>query len=388
VKFFPLILKNVFRKKTRTALTIASIVLPLLVINLMGTFLQALDRPDPGATRGMFRIVTRHKVSLSNPLPVAYFEKIRQLPGVVAATKFTWFGGKYVDQSAKNFFPRFAVEPETFLQVFDDAKIVAGSKEEWLSDRTGAVVGENLVKKFGWKLGDKIVLVGDIFPVTLELTVRGIYQLPDGNAASIFFNRKYLEEALPAVAGQVGTVWVKAADGAAAERLTREIDAMFENAAAPTKTESEKAFQMGFVQMLGNVKLLINGIATIIVFVIFLIAANTMAMAARERVTEIAVLRTLGFGKPAILGMVLAESLLLALIGGALGILLFVVAEPALKAGLMQSPMSGFAASFGLFPEVLGMGLFITVSVGLVAGLVPAIRSARRPIVEGLRQAV
>jgi putative ABC transport system permease protein len=163
---------------------------------------------------------------------------------------------------------------------------------------------------------------------------------------------------------------------------------MFENAAAPTKTESEKAFQMGFVQMLGNVKLLINAIATIIVFVIFLIAANTMAMAARERVTEIAVLRTLGFGKPAILGMVLAESLLLALIGGALGILLFVLAEPALKAGLMQSPMSGFAASFGLFPEVLAMGLFITVSVGVVAGLVPAVQSARRPIVDGLRRTV
>jgi putative ABC transport system permease protein len=388
VKFFPLVFKNVFRKRTRTALTIASIVLPLLVINLMGTFLRALDRPDPAATRGMFRIVTRHKVSLSNPLPVAYFEKIRSLPGVVAATKFTWFGGTYVDPSAKNFFPRFAVEPETFLQVFDDARIVAGSKEDWLGDRAGAVVGENLVKKFGWKLGDKVVLVGDIYPVTLELTIRGIYQLPDGNATSIFFNRKYLEEALPSVAGDVGTIWVKAANGPAAERLTREIDAMFENASAPTKTESEKAFQMGFVQMLGNVKLLINGIATIIVFVILLIAANTMAMAARERVTEIAVLRTLGFGKPAILGMVLGESLLLALIGGVLGILLFVLAEPALKAGLMQSPMSGFAASFGLFPEVLGVGLFITVSIGLVAGLVPALRSARRPIVEGLRQTV
>jgi putative ABC transport system permease protein len=198
----------------------------------------------------------------------------------------------------------------------------------------------------------------------------------------------YLEEALPAAAGQVGTVWVKAANGPAAERLTREIDAMFENSPAPTKTESEKAFQMGFVQMLGNVKLLINAIATIIVFVIFLIAANTMAMAARERVTEIAVLRTLGFRPPAILAMVLAESLLIALIGGGLGILLFLVAEPALKAGLMKSPMSGFAASFGVFPEVLAMGLFITVAVGVVAGVVPALQSARRPIVDGLRRAV
>jgi putative ABC transport system permease protein len=386
VKFFPLILKNVFRKKTRTLLTISAIVLPLLAVNLMGTFLRALDRPDPAAARGMYRTVTHHKVSLGNPLPIADLQKIRQLPGVAEATVFDWFGGVYVDRSAKNQFPRFAVEPETFLAVFDDARIVAGSKESWLADRTGALVGQNLVAKFGWTLGQKIVFVGDAYPATLELTIRGVYQLPDGNAAAVYFHRKTLEEALPAFAGQAGAIWVKAADAAAADRLPAQIDAMFANSSAPTKTETEKAFQMGFVSMLGNVKLLINSIATIIVLVLFLVAANTMAMAARERVTEIAVLRTLGFPRATILSMVLAESLLIALIGGGLGILLFVAAEPGLKAGLLMTPMATFAAAFRVFPEVLAMGLFITLSIGIAAGVVPALRSAYRPIADGLRR--
>jgi putative ABC transport system permease protein len=386
VKFLPLVLRNVFRKKTRTALTISAIVLPLLAVNLMGTFLRALDRPDPAAARGMFRTVTHHKVSLGNPLPIVDLEKIRQLPGVAAATVFDWFGGIYVDRSAKNQFPRFAVEPETFLKVFDDARIVAGSKEAWLADRTGALVGQNLVAKFRWRLGQKVVFVGDTYPVTLELTIRGIYQLPDGNAAAVYFHRKTLEEALPSFAGQAGAIWIKAADGAAAERLPAQIDAMFENSSAPTKTETEKAFQMGFVSMLGNVKLLINSIATIIVLVLLLIAANTMAMAARERVTEIAVLRTLGFPRGIILAMVLAESLLVALIGGGLGILLFVAVEPGLKAGLLRTPMATFAAAFRIFPEVLAMGLLITVSIGVAAGVVPALRSAFRPIADGLRR--
>src|SRR5512143_207365 len=229
MKLVPLILKNVFRKKTRTLLTVASIVLPLLVICMMGTFLRALDRPDPARTRGMFRLVTRHKVSLTNFLPLTYEEKIRQVPGVAAVTDFSWFGGKYVDSSPKNIFARFAVDPETFLQVFDDAQIVAGSKEEWLADRTGALVGRNIAEKFGWKLGDRITLIGDIFPINAELTIRGIYYLPDGTSATCFFSRKYLEEAVPFFKGNAGTFWIKAKDAQAAERLPKAVDAMFEN---------------------------------------------------------------------------------------------------------------------------------------------------------------
>jgi putative ABC transport system permease protein len=184
----------------------------------------------------------------------------------------------------------------------------------------------------------------------------------------------------------VGTVWTKAKDGAAATRLSDQIDGMFENSPYPTKTESEKAFQMGFVAMMGNIKLLVTSIGTIIVLVILLIAANTMAMAARERVTEIAVLRTLGFQKSTVLGLILGESLVLGVSGGLFGIALFSILEPGLKKGLLNSPMGLFAASMELFPDVLLVAFGVAVGVGLIAGIVPAIRSAQRSITDGLRQ--
>jgi putative ABC transport system permease protein len=387
VRFLPLVLKNILRKRTRTALTVASVVLPLLVICLLATFVRALERPDPALTRGMFRLVTRHQVSLAVPIPAAYADRIARLPGVAAATKFTWFGGTYVDKSAKNFFPRFAVEPETFLGVFDDATVLEGSNEEWLKDRTGCVVGIDSFRKYGWRLGQKITIVGDIYPVNLELTIRGVFDLPEkGTARAIFFNRKYLEEALPATAGQIGTVYVKAADAASAGRLPKEIDALFENSPAPTKTESEKAFQTGFVEQLGNVKLLIGAIGFSIGLVILLISANTMSLAARERVTEIAVLRTLGYTRETVFGLVLAESLALSLTGGLIGLVLFSLLEPGLKRGLANSPAGAFAASFTIFPEVLALGFAIAVGVGVLSGIVPALQSARRSIVDGLRR--
>ena len=385
MKFLPLILKNVFRKKARAILTIGSIILPLLVICLMGTFLRLLDRPDPAETRGMFRIVTRHKVGLASPLPVSYGEKIRQLDGTLAVTKFNWFGGKYIDNSARNFFARFAVEPETLVQVFDDATITQGSATDWFNDRAGSLVGEDLMKKFGWRIGDQVVLIGDIYPATLELTIRAVYTLPDEDSDALFFNREYLEEALPSFQGNVGTIWTKCRDGTTATRLSDEIDQMFENSPYPTKTETEKAFQMGFVSMLGNVKLLITSLGTIVVFVILLIAANTMALSARERIREIALLRTLGFSRGMILMLTLGESLMLSLFGGLLGLGLFVLGFKPLKASLINTPLSGFATAMTLFPEILLLGLLITIFVGLFSGLVPAIQASQRPITEGLR---
>lgn len=386
MKFLPLIFKNVFRKKTRTILTLVSIILPLLVVCIMGSFLASLDRPDPGAARGMFRIVTRHKVGLTSFLPVTYEEKVRQLPGVKAATNFNWFGGKFRDGSASTFFARFAVDPETFLEVFDDATIVEGTKADWLADRTGVIVAKSLAENYGWKLGDKFTLLGDIYPANVELTVRGIYTPPAGNGPAVFFNRKYLEEAVPWFKGTLGTVWAKAESAAAAERLAVEIDAMFENSSYPTKTESEKAFQLGFVQMLGNVKLLMGSLCVAIVFVIVLIAANTMAMTARERVTEVAVFRTLGFQKSTILGLILGESVLLALVGGLLGVGIFAGTAPALKSLLLKGPMAGFAEAFAGSPGILLMGFGIAFGIGVVAGIVPAISSAQRSITDGLRR--
>jgi putative ABC transport system permease protein len=386
MKFFPFVFKNLFRKKTRSLLTVGSIVLPLLVICVMGTLLGTLES-DPTGGKGMFRLIVRHKVSLTNWVLESYMPKIAQLPGVTDAVRMNWFGGAYIDQKPENMFARFSTsDAQTFLKVFDEATIVQGSAKDWIGDRTGLLAGELLMKKYGWKLGQKVTLKGDIYPVNLELTIRASFKGPDETA--VYFHHQYIEEALPRVKGFVGWYWIKAESLAAVERLPKEIDAMFDNSSVPTRTETEKEMQNGFVSMLGNVKLLVTSIGTIIAVVILLIAANTMAMTARERVTEIAVLRTLGFPKGTILGLILGESVLLSLIGGFLGVGLFVLAFPGFRQGLLYSPMGGFAGGMRLFPEVVATGFVVAVLVGLFAGLVPAIRSAQRSITDGLRQVV
>jgi putative ABC transport system permease protein len=383
MKFFPYVFKNLFRKRTRSILTLGSILVLLFAICIMGTLLATLSR-DPSDGKGMYRLVVRHKVSLANFIPEAYGEKIRQLGGIEEMSIWCWFGGKYIDYSAKNQFARFAVEPDRFLKVFDEARIIEGSAEDWISDRSGALVGDLLMEKYGWKLGQKVTLAGDIYPITVELTIRAVYTGPQN--AALFFNWKYVEEALPRIKGRIGTFYIKADSPEAAARLPKEIDAMFENSDTPTKTETEKEFQNGFLSMLGNVKLILNGISIAILFVILLITANTIAMSARERVTEIAVLRTLGFRKGTILGMILGESFLLSIFGSLVGIVFFIGIFPVFKNALMSSQMSGFAAGMRLFPSVLTVGFAVAVFVGLVAGLFPAIRSAQRSIPDGLRQ--
>ncbi|HEX7616897.1 MAG TPA: FtsX-like permease family protein [Thermoanaerobaculia bacterium] len=384
MKFFPFVFKNLFRKKTRSLLTVGSIVLPLLVICILGTLLRTLES-DPTGGKGMFRLIVRHKVSLTNWVLESYMPKIAQLPGVTDVVRMNWFGGAYIDQKPENMFARFSTsDAQTFLKVFDEAAIVQGSAKDWIDDRAGLLAGELLMKKYGWKLGQKITLKGDIYPVNLELTVRASYKGPDETA--VYFHHEYIEEALPRVKGFVGWFWIKAGSLAAIERLPREIDSMFDNSSVPTRTETEKEMQNGFVSMLGNVKLMVTGISTVIVFVILLIAGNTMAMTARERVTEIAVLRTLGYPKGTILALMLGESVLLALVGGTLGALLFVGLFPGFRAGLLNSPMGGFAAGMRLFPEIVALAFGISVLVGIFAGLVPAVRSAQRSITDGLRQ--
>ena len=386
MNLLPLVLKNVLRKRTRAILTVGAIVLPLFVICFMATVLRAMDS-DSGAETGAFRLVTRHRVSLTSLLPRAHEAKIRALPGVVAATTLNMFGGTYVDSNPRNVFMRFATEPAELLRVFDDMEIVAGSKEDWLADRMGCMVGANLAQKFGWKIGDPVVLQGSVFPGTLELKVRAVYYLRGGTSASLYFNRATLDEAHPWFKGQAFVVIFRARDAAASDALLASVDGLFENSVAPTRTETENAFKQGFVSMLGNVKLALSLIGTVIMFVVLLIAANTMAMAARERVTEIAVLRTLGFPRPAILGMVLGEGMVLGVLGGLLGGLLFIALEPTLKRVILESPAAMLAGAMRVYPDILARGFGLAVGVGLLAGLVPAVRSAQRSIVDGLRQA-
>jgi putative ABC transport system permease protein len=303
----------------------------------------------------------------------------------MAITNFAWFGGTYIDESSENFFARFAVEPKSLLNVFDDASMVKGSTEDWINDASGCIVGEDLVEKFGWKIGDKIVIVGTIYPVTLQLTVRGVYKVATGASDALFFNRKYLEEALPSFKGRAGTIWTKAGDAESATRLATQIDKLFENSAYPTKTESEKAFQMGFVSMLGNVKLLITTIGVIIVLVVILISANTIAISARERIREIAVLRTMGFTRIMILSFILGESLVMSAIGGILGVIIFVLTFNPLKSFLATTPMGGLAKGLAFYPETILLAIIVSMMVGIFSAIIPAIGSSRRSIREGLR---
>jgi putative ABC transport system permease protein len=384
MKFLPFVFKNLFRKKTRSLLTLGSILLPLFVICILGTLLAALET-DPSEGRGMWRLITRHKVSITNWLVDGHTAKIRQLPGVAEVVRMQWFGGQYVDQSAFNNFSRFSTQdPEALLRVFDEAKIVEGSGDDWVKDRAGVLVGQLLMKKYGWKPGQKIALKGDIYPMTLELTIRAVFQGPD--ESGVYFHHSYVEEAIPRVKGFVGWFWIKADSPESAGRLPKLVDDLFENSSYPTRTETEKEFQNTWVSMLGNVKLLLTSISVIIAFVILLIAGNTMAMATRERVTEIAVLRTLGYQKGTILGLILGESLLLSAAGGLLGLGVFVALFPSFKRALLYSPMAGFAAGMKIFPGVLIAGFAVTLLVGLFAGLVPAVRSAQRSITDGLRE--
>jgi putative ABC transport system permease protein len=386
MKYLPFVLKNLLRKKTRSLLTIGSILLPLLVICILGTLLRALDS-DPSQGKGMFRLIVRHKVSLTSWLLESQGPKIRQIPGVTEVVRMNWFGGSYIDQSAKNQFARFSTsDPDALLRVFDEVTISQGSAEEWIRDRTGLLAGELLMKKYGWTLGQKVALKGDIYPINLELTIRGVFKGPD--ETGVYFHHQYIEEALPRLKGFVGWYWIKAASPEAAAKIPAQVDALFENADPPTRTETEKEFQNGWVSMLGNVRLLLTSIAVIIGIVILLIAANTMAMAARERVTEIAVLRTLGFPKETILGMILGESVLLSVFGGLLGLGLFTFLYPGFRKAIQYSPMGGFAAGMGTFPDglLLAVAFGATLVIGLLAGLVPAVRASRRTITDGLRQ--
>jgi putative ABC transport system permease protein len=382
MRFVPLVLKNLLRKKTRSGLTVGSILLPFFVICLLGTFVAMLDA-DPSMGRGMFRIAVRHKVSFANVMPASHLEKIRQLPGVKAAMPFNWFGGRYVDFSAFHVFQRFAVDPAVFFDVFDASAVVQGSAEAWRADRSGLLVGETLMKKYGWTLGQQITLTGDIWPGVYTFTIRAVYQ--GQSEASVFFDQKIIDEALPKAAGLYTMIWLKATDAAAARDLIPRINALFENSPWPVRAETEKEFQNHYIALLGNVKFFFRSLTAVIATVVLLIAANTMAMSARERVTEVAVLRAIGFPRRILFGLLLGESAFLALFGSAAGLAIYVSLFPKMRSFILMSPVAGLAAAFRIYPDVLAGAFSVTVLVGILAGLVPAIRSVQRPIADGLR---
>jgi putative ABC transport system permease protein len=372
--------KNAFRNKRRSILTVLSIAFSLLLLTLMMTIWRAFYM-DNGSSESAQRLVVRHKVSLTFALPGFYREKIRAVPGVAAVVPVSWFGGIYKDNKPENFFAQFGTDPEEFFKVYRDFEMPAADVQTWQHDRQGVIVDDTLAKKYGWKAGDRIVLKGTIYPVDLELYIRGIFHsVPDDQA--VYFNAKYLEESVGFFKGTAGTFGILANSPGDVSKIAVAVDDMFHNSPQPTKTESEKAFGLEFVAMLGNVKAFILGICAAVVFTTLLVSANTIAMSIRERTREVAVLKTLGFTRQAVLTLFVGESVAISLIGGLLGSLLAFGLVWLFK----QSPQAGgFLANMAVTPATLVTAMLAAAVVGLLSALVPSYHASQVNIVDGLR---
>jgi putative ABC transport system permease protein len=371
--------KNAFRNKRRSTLTVLSIAFSLLLLTLMMTIWRAFYL-DQGSAESAERLVVRHKVSLTFTLPSFYREKIRAIPGVVAVVPVSWFGGIYKDQKPENFFARFGTDPDEFFKVFRDVEMPEDQIKAWQRDRQGVIVDDSLAKKYGWKLGDRLFIQGDIYPVNLELIVRGIFHsVPDNK--SVYFNSKYVEEAVPFFKGQAGTFSVLVDSPQDVSHVASAIDEMFRNSPQPTKAESEKAFGLEFVAMMGNVKAFILSICGAVVFATLLVSANTMAMSIRERTREVAVLKTLGFTRKGILGLFVSEAVALSLAGGILG------ASLAFGLIYMATHSPQFVSFFTLRMTfgIWSAALATAGVVGLLSSAIPSYHASKVNIVEGLR---
>jgi putative ABC transport system permease protein len=371
--------KNAFRNKRRSTLTVLSIAFSLLLLTLMMTIWHAFYL-DQGSAESAERLVVRHRVSLTFSLPGYYREKIRAVPGVVSVVPVSWFGGIYKDQKPENFFAQFGTDPDEFFKTFRDLEMPAEQITAWQRDRQGVIVDSSLATKYGWKVGDRLVLQGTIYPVNLELNVRGIFHATPDNK-SVYFNAKYVEEAVSFFKGQAGTFSILAASPSDVSKVASTIDDMFRNSPQPTKSESEKAFGLEFVAMMGNVKAFILSICSAVVFATLLVSANTMAMSIRERTREVAVLKTLGFTKRSVLGLFVSEAVALSLFGGLLGVGLGWM----MVYGLTHSPQF-----FSFFPMKVTLGIWIVALatsglVGLLSAAVPSYTASQVNIVDGLR---
>ncbi len=369
--------KNAFRNKRRSILTVLSIGFSLLLLTLMMTIWRSFYI-DQGSAQSAQRLLVRHKVSLVFNLPYAYREKIRSIPGVTHVVNQQWFGGQYKDDKPENFFAQFATDPEELLQVYPEFQIPADQVEAWKHDRAGAIVDTELAKKFGWKLGDRLNIKGVIFPLNLELTIRGLYTSPSPTQA-VWFNKTYLDEGYAEAKGREGVFAVLVDTPQDVPRVATAIDDMFRNAPQPTKTETEKAFQLDFVQMLGNVKAFILSICSAVVFTILLVSANTMAMSVRERTREVAVLKTLGFTRNSILGLFVGEAVSLALMGGIVGTLI--------AYGLItfMQKQGGFMTGMAVTLPTVILALGVAALVGFLSAFIPSYHASQINIVDGLR---
>jgi putative ABC transport system permease protein len=370
--------KNAFRNKRRSILTVLSIAFSLLLLTFMMTLWHAFSL-DEGSAESAQRLVVRHRVSLTFSLPGFYREKIRAVPGVVSVVPVSWFGGIYKDQKPENFFAQFGTDPDEFFKTFRDMAMPDDQVKAWQRDRQGVIVDDTLANKFGWKLGDRIMLQGTIYPVNLELNIRGIFHsYPDNK--SVYFNTKYVEESVSFFKGQAGTFSILADNPGDVSKIASSIDDMFRNSPQPTKSESEKAFGLEFVAMMGNVKAFILSICGAVLFATLLVSANTIAMSIRERTREVAVLKTLGFTRRGVLGLFVSEAVALSLAGGLIGVSM----AKAMVFAISQAPQLTFFP-LTMTPAIFIFALLISGVVGLLSAAVPSYHASQINIVDGLR---
>jgi putative ABC transport system permease protein len=382
MKYLSLLVKNLLRNRRRTFLTVSSIAVSLFLVATLMTILTELNNP-PETPDSALRLVTRHRISLFNALPAAHRESIARVPGVEAVVGLLWFGGIYKDPS--NFFANFSADVDDFFRVYPDKILSQEARVDFIQDRTGAIAGDSLAARFGWSVGDRIFLESSTWPVSVELTLRGIYEGGPDLGGGFYFHWDYFNEVMKDHFGgwdNTGTFAVRVSSAEVVPRVAEDIDTLFRNSAFPTKTETEKAFLLSFAAMLGDVQLFIASIVSVIVFTILLVAANTMAMSIRERAREIGILKALGFRSRHILGLLIGESVVLALGGALLGSWGARLLFPSLN---LASLTSGFIQRFEVTSGTLLFCALIGVFVGVVSAGVPALRAARRPVVEAIR---
>ena len=379
--FLRLILRNLSRQKLRNGLTGLGIVIAISAFGMLRTVVDAWYAGAEATAAD--RLVTRNAISLVFTLPIAYLQRIRQVDGVTRVSYANWFGGVYINE--KNFFPQFAIEPESYLAVYPEYLIAEDQKTAFMRDRQGALAGRKVAAQFGWKIGDTIPLRGTIFPGNYSFVLRGIYRgaEPKTDETQFFIHWQYLNERLksdqPSRAEQVGVYITQIDRPARAAELSEAIDRLFRNSLAETLTETEKAFQLSFVAMTETILVAIEIVSFVVVIIIMAVMANTISMSVRERRREYATLRALGFGPPYVIGLILGESLVIALLGGGAG--LAVTFPVAAK----------FGAKFGsLFPifavsrETVLLSVAASILVGVVAALAPIWKTLRTSVSEGL----
>lgn len=380
MKMFVYIFRNARRNRMRTLLTVMSIAVSLALISTLYGYIHLMDEIGKESEQ-YHRLVVQHAQSLTMPVPISHLDKIRKMDGVKEAVQLTWYGGFYGDEKVP--FAQFGTDPLRVFNVLTEYRLPADQLRAWQKDRTGCVAGRRAAEKRGWKIGDRIPLKGVIYPVDLQLTLRGIYDAED--SSGLMFQWDYFDELLEAhfgrSIGNAGTIFILGESQEVLPGIMDAVDERFASSAWPTRTMTEKAFNQMFLDMMGNVKGFIRNIGMAVIFTLVLVAGNTMAMSIRERVTEISVLKAVGFQRGRILAMVLGEAVLISAVGGALGVL-------GAKALFHSFDISGFLfLPFFYIPwYTVLVGITVAAGIGLASGAVPAWRAASIRVVDGLRR--